>query len=314
VDEGLPAVLGRCAADGDRLRFTPRFPFVPGLAYRVRVHLRVVGMESASGREVVEARVQLRAASPRPTTVVTAVYPSAAVLPENQLKLYVHFSAPMRESEAASAVRLLEEPSGRPVESPFAEGGQELWDRERRRLTLLLDPGRIKRGLVGNRQAGPPLREGASYRLEIASTWRDASGLPLATGFVKRFRVGAADRAQPDPASWRLAAPAAGTRRPVTLDFPEPLDHALLQRAIAVRREGAGRVEGRIIARDDERRWELAPEQPWVPGRYTIVIDPVLEDLAGNNLRRLFDREGTAPSAAPQDEITLPFECVAQGR
>ena len=32
----------------------------------------------------------------------------------------------------------------------------ELWDRPRRRLTLLLEPGRIKRGLVPNAELGAP--------------------------------------------------------------------------------------------------------------------------------------------------------------
>ncbi len=157
-----------------------------------------------------------RAAAPReevePSTVVSAVYPSASRLPENQLKLYLHFSAPMTRGEAYRHIRLLDA-EGRALQLVFLELGEELWDPGLRRLTLFFDPGRIKRGLRPHLDAGPPLTEGTSYRLVIDPGWRDAAGLPLAAGFEKAFTVTAPDRHSPDPDSWRLTAPAAASRR-----------------------------------------------------------------------------------------------------
>ena len=37
----------------------------------------------------------------QPTTAVTAIYPTAASIPYNQLRLYVYFSAPMSDGAAA---------------------------------------------------------------------------------------------------------------------------------------------------------------------------------------------------------------------
>jgi hypothetical protein len=65
--------------------------------------------------------------------------------------------------------------------------------------------------------------------------------------------------------------------------------------------------------RREERLWELTPSRPWPAGRYAIVVDPVLEDLAGNNLRRPFDREAAAPLAVAPAELTLRFECREAG-
>ena len=50
-------------------------------------------------------------------TVVEAVYPTAERLPENQLKFYLHFSAPMSRGEAYRRVQLLDE-KGKAVELP----------------------------------------------------------------------------------------------------------------------------------------------------------------------------------------------------
>jgi len=41
------------------------------------------------------------------TTIVAQVYPSATVLPENQLKFYVQFSAPMSRGPPLGPVRTL---------------------------------------------------------------------------------------------------------------------------------------------------------------------------------------------------------------
>jgi hypothetical protein len=59
----------------------------------------------------------------------------------------------------------------------------------------------------------------------------------------------------------------------------------------------------------------LAPARPWPPRRHHLVVDPVLEDLAGNSVRRVFDRDLAGTDAdddrgAPgrSDLIGLPFE------
>jgi hypothetical protein len=64
-----------------------------------------------------------------PTTVVSQVYPTAEVLPENLLKFYVHFSAPMSSGHIYDHIRLIGDSTGKEVELPFLEIDEELWTR-----------------------------------------------------------------------------------------------------------------------------------------------------------------------------------------
>src|SRR5206468_5420932 len=154
------------------------------------------------------------------------------------------------------------------------------------------DPGRIKRDLKPHEALGLPLREGHSYSLVVDSLLHDAHGLPLTHRFVKQFRVGPIDRTLPRVTTWRLLPPVAGTRDPLTIRLPEPLDHALLARMLTVKRR-SGRtdsvVSGHGLPDDQDRRWIFTPSDPWLASDYVVEVDTELEDLAGNNLRRLFD-------------------------
>lgn len=290
--QGGPAVLGTSACDASGLRFTPRFPFVPGLAHRAVLDLRPWG-----GARV-ESSFAASDTRGEPSTSVVGVTPSGPHVPANLLKLYVQFSAPIGAGRVRAHVRLVDALTGEPLAAPFAEGGAELWDPERRRLTLLLDPGRIKQGLRGEAEQGPPLRAGRRYRLEIASGLRDAAGLPLRAPFRHEWAVGPADHTRPEPAAWTLSGPRAQTREPLEVGFPESLDAALLGHALTVERDGRA-VTGVVAIEPGERGWRFTPDFAWPDAPHELVVDPRLEDLAGNNLRRAFDRDLDALPATP---------------
>jgi hypothetical protein len=186
---------------------------------------------STSGEVIYRFRLPAPVARP---AEVTAIYPSASVVPENLLRFYIHFSAPMSRGDVYQHIGLLDG-RDRPVELPFLELGEELWDPAQQRLTLLIDPGRIKRGVKPREEVGTALREGEQFTLVVQATWLDAQNRPLAKAFVKKFRVGPPLQRAIDPAEWQIGAPAQGTREPLTIDFPGPLDQALLGRMISVR-------------------------------------------------------------------------------
>ncbi len=281
----LPMMLGEYAVEEDRVVFRPRFALMPGASYRVRFD---------PGSLEAELSVPLDTSAPR--TRVVQIYPSGPTVPMNLLKMYVHFSAPMSFGEAYQHIRL-RTATGELVPDAILEVLEELWDPERRRLTLLFDPGRIKRDLEPNLTLGLPLRDGESYVLEIDEEWRDGSGRPLAEGFSKAFSVGAVDRVSPDTDTWVVGAPAAGSRDPLEIVFPEPMDRALLDRLITVSTDRGDRpgdrpgerVEGRIDVTDHETVWRLTADRAWEAGSYVIDVNANLEDLAGNNLASLFD-------------------------
>lgn len=269
-----PAVLGSTRLEGGVLIFEPRFPLRPGI--RGRAIFR-----PPSGAETTH-RFTVPAAAARPAARVEQVYPTGAELPENQLKLYLHFSAPMARGEAYQHIRLVDS-KGAAVELPFLELDQELWDASGKRLTLFFDPGRVKRDVLPNREVGLPMIAGNRYSLVIDAAWPDASGAPLASEYRKTFLVTAADRTLPSVSRWRVAAPRAGTRDLLAVELGEPMDHALLLRDLSVN------VRGEASTANGETRWLFAPAEPWVRGTYELTAATSIEDLAGNRLDRLFD-------------------------
>jgi hypothetical protein len=304
---GQPAIVGTYSVKGDVLRFTPRFPIKGGLAYRAEIFLPAPDRNSSPSRYEKVFEVP---APPRPAPAkVVAVYPSAAVLPDNQLRFYLHFSAPMRRGEAYEHIRLLKE-NGQPVNRPFLEIGEELWDDSSMRLTLLFDPGRVKRGLSPRELLGPVLESGGKYTLVIDRGWHDASGQALAAEFRKEFAAGPPVEAAIDHKAWKITAPAAGTRGSLTIRFGHPLDHALLERTITVESPAGNPVLGEVTIGKEERSWQFQPDRPWQAGQHELVIDTTLEDTAGNRIGRPFevDRFEQIDKGPVAEFVRLPLE------
>jgi hypothetical protein len=283
----LPPVAGQLVPDGADTCFVPRFGFADGTAYAVTVDGRPAGVLARPRRD-------------RPATGrVLGIYPSAEQVPRNLLRCYVWFSVPMSEGGAARHVWLADD-AGAPRPGALLATEHELWDAGRRRLTVLLDPARIKRGLAGHRAAGYPLRAGQPARLVIGTGLRDAAGAPLAAGAERRYAVGPDERRHVEPARWELAVPPAGGTGPLVVTFDRPLDHGLLARCLHVTGPGGARVDGAAQAGPQERSWRLTPGAPWAAGRHRLVIDPVLEDLAGNSVSRVLDRDLSRPQDDPR--------------
>jgi hypothetical protein len=271
----LPPVMGSYSIEEGRLTFRPRFPLAPDVAVRA--------VFQPPGGATVEARFDASSARPRSTTRVANVYPTVDVLPENQLKFYFVFTSPMQRGEAWRHISLTGE-DGVKVDLPFLEIDQELWDRDNTRLTVLFDPGRIKRGVQPLEEVGSAIKVGHGYTLSIGTDWLDARGAPLKEGFHKKFRVVEADREPIDPRKWIITPPRVSTRLPGVVDFGEPLDYALAQRMIEV--EG---MRGHSTLERNQTRWTFVPDRAWPAGEFRLKIDTALEDLAGNRVGRPFD-------------------------
>jgi hypothetical protein len=298
VDASLPPLLGNLSTQGEDRLFRPRFPLQPGLTYRATFATRPPTILTFS----------LPSVAPLASTRVNAVYPSADLLPENQLKFYIQFSASMGRGDAYRWIRLLDE-RGQAIDVPFLELGEELWDPENKRLTLYFDPGRVKSDLLPGREMGAPLRNGRRYTLVLDAGWPDAQGKPLANEHRKPFAVGPADHEPSNPKHWTLRAPVASTRDAVAVEFPEPLDRALLLRMIEVIDSRGNRVAGSIDIERNETRWLFVPTKPWNAGAYALRANTALEDLAGNKLNRPFEFEGvrTPAQRVSAETVTLPF-------
>jgi hypothetical protein len=238
---------------------------------------------------------------------VAAIYPSGEVLPENLLRMYITFSAPMSAATGIGHLELLD-PDDVPVEGAFLPLEYEFWSPDHTRFTVFFDPGRVKRGILPNRQSGRALVRGGRYTLVVKTTWRDANGLPLKEEFRKTFTAGPADMEPLDTARWHIQSPETGSRAPLSVRFPEAMDHGLLNRALGVRRSGES-IEGDVRVDEGETRWTFTPRDPWSPGRYELLALSILEDRAGNQIGRAFEVDNfEAVDKSPDPEtVTVGF-------
>ncbi len=269
--------------------FTPRYPFVPGVKYAA-----------------VLSGFSFNFEIPKPVTEsarLVRMYPSTDILPANQLKLYLEFSQPIARGGIWSRIHLIRD-DGKAVELPFLEIDQELWTPDQCRLTVLFDPGRIKRGVTPQVEMGEVLEPGRSYTLVVDKELRDANNQALAAEFRRQFRISPALREGIDLKKWNVTEPKAGSSDPLVIEFDRPLDWALLQHTLTVKG-----ITGAAVIDRDEMRWRFTPSQPWRSGRHDLVIEMSLEDLAGNRIGRPFDVDlfERVSERITTEATTLPF-------
>lgn len=286
-------LFGNVAQVRDSVQFTAALPLVPGETYRVE-------FQKADGTWSTQ---RLKYASPASAAPTVGIAPAPTVLPANALKLYLHFSQPMEQGVFLERITLQRQ-DGSLVHGAFRE--TELWSPEGRRLTLWLHPGRQKTGVNLNTDEGPVLLENQQHTLRIAASWRSTAGVALGKEAVFKLAAGGVDHTCPDPQRWQITAPKAATRDPLKVTFDEPLDPAMLVSALKVKR-GVGEVAGVVTVAADARSWSFTPTTEWTLGGGALEIDPLLEDLAGNNLLGPFEVDRDVPPKAAKT-TALAFE------
>ncbi|MEM9335423.1 MAG: hypothetical protein AAGA33_11280 [Pseudomonadota bacterium] len=232
------------------------------------------------------------------------IYPTANVLPDNLLRFYVYFPRQMSGQVGASDLMLLDA-DGEPVTNALLATTYELWSPDRRRLTVLLDPGRVKTGLYANDTLGRPLINGRRYTIQVPGDLSDSAGCLLGTTTTHSFTAGPTDKATPAPSTWQLKVPRAGSKDALQVDLGSPHDHLSMAYRIRVIDHNGALVAGRISLSDNEHVWQFMPRDDWSHSSYRISVDPRLEDLAGNRPGVRFDRDINVPEQKWDREIVF---------
>ena len=274
------AILGSYQQMGDAILFEPLVPFTRGLRYGVWL------------RNIQLSEIEIPALASGDKPVLLAIYPSEDSLPDNLLKVYLHFSRPMREGQSRKYVSILKN-NADTLPGLFLDLQPELWNADRTMLTLWLDPGRIKRDLQPNKRLGAPLQPGLYYQIVVSADWPDEQGASLGKSTIKLFVTVQRDSLSPVPARWAIHAPKPGTIQPLDVSFGEALDYSLLTETLHVINDTGQPILGKWQPGNDEKRSSFNPDAPWKSGQYRLKIESRLEDLAGNNLNRPFDRDIT---------------------
>ena len=277
-------LFGSVVKTSDSVCFAAALPLAPGETYRIEI-------QTADGRWSTQRLKFKLSAAVAPTVSIS---PSPTVLPANALKLYLHFTQPMEQGVFLDRITLQRQ-DGKVVHGAFRE--TELWSPDGKRLTLWLHPGRQKTGVNLNIDEGPVLQEHHQHTLKIAANWRSTTGVALGKETVFALAAGAVDHTCPNPLRWQITAPKAGTRDSLVVRFDEPLDPAMLVSALKVLR-GEGEVAGVVTVAADARTWSFTPVVAWSQGACVLKIDPLLEDLAGNNLLGPFEVDRDVPAKA----------------
>ncbi len=217
------------------------------------------------------------------------IYPTAEELPANLLRFFAYFPRPMDHEAIPSNIALVDH-TGLEVEGAFLNNRYDLWSPDATRLTILLDPGRVKTGLAAHNALGRALSEGQRYTLVVRAAAEDTQGCTLGAETTQSFIVGPPDLDPPSPGDWVLTRPESGTRDPLTVDLGSPHDHLSMVYRVRVLDAAGNTVPGRIDLGTDERVWRFTPVSPWPDAPHRLSIDARLEDLAGNRPGLLFDR------------------------
>ena len=286
--DSLPDVSGRYRLFEDEVQFVPHFPFERDVKYHVSFDAQLLGAPLTAESFDLEFLIPSEQKAPALTEVIQ-IFPSCDLLPENLLRFYVCFSNSMQRGRALEEISLLDS-EGQPVADALYRPPVELWDRTMLHLTVLLDPGRLKRWVGPNVELGPPLKAGEKYSLEIGSGMTDLYGRPLREPFRKRFVVGDPVREHISVESWKMLPPVTGGRQALVLMFASPLDWSLLFHTITIGSADGSVIDGQVVVDQCERRWSFTPTSPWIAGMYHIRVGSSLEDVCGNSITGAFDR------------------------
>ena len=301
------AVLSKLKRTETTWELHPRFRLEEGLTYDV-----VLMKGTLSPTAEIYRRLQLAPKEQEKPTQLVGVFPSDTAIPENLLRCYLLFDAPMSRGYATKSVRLLDS-DGREVDLPFLELEDELWNGSLTRLTLLLDPARVKRGLKPNLDEGRALEAGKRYQLVIDQQWPDATGRPLSEGLTREWRIQPADYTQPNLKQWRIRSPRANTRNRLTIEFDSSMDFSLANRMIRITDTEGSSLKGESRLDQHETVWHWQPEVKWEAKTYIVVIDSRLADACGNSFRKPFEViDPLSSGASPSKLLKLRFEVTAQ--
>jgi len=280
--EEITPITGKYSRHNNKLRFLPSFALIKGQDYRIKT----LKLNSKNAYQYTRFQIQPQGQERQPE--VTAIFPSGDLLAENVLRFYVHFSVPMKPHVALDYIKLKDD-KGHIDNAAFMKFKQELWSADRKRLTLLMDPGRIKRGVATNLNLGPALIAGREYQLIIDQGWPTANGDSVLSHYSKPLTITEAIRELPNTEAWQFTLPRMKTNNALEIQFDRPFDAQGLHKHIKLVSKSGEEIQGKVSIRKNETLWQFTPKRAWQEKQFSILVDSTLEDIAGNNFKDLLD-------------------------
>ncbi len=209
---------------------------------------------------------------------------------------------------------------GRPAFSRAAAGTLESRRDAARRCCLSLAASST--ALCHDWSKGPILWPASTYTLTIDGKWPDAEGRPLKESVRKSFRAVAAEAGRPDPSNWKIEPPAAGSRNPLVVRFPKPLDRAMLERVLRVCPLGTGWSVAACRMNSPVRSKSPTKRRAGASRRETLGLPAVTlswfprswKTGRGNSIRLPFEVDLNRPQPARPSSAVVQIEFTVRGR
>jgi hypothetical protein len=213
--------------------------------------------------------------------MLISISPEAKVLPANTLRFYIYFSRP-GEAHFDRDQLLLINQEGQIVPDPFLVLSQELWSYDGSRLTVLMEPGRIKRGMGEDPSHEPAFIIGRTYSLVITALGQTAR---------HTFRVSDPVLEAIEETDWHIVSPNVGSLDPAVLHFDRVMDAALCEDEMRIMTSSGEVVQTRMSLAPDGTTVEFIPKRPWSAEEHSLVVSDRFEDVCGNRLGEALDHD-----------------------
>lgn len=270
-----PSIIGTIDNDNGHTLFTPLVPFDIETPYTVVYDNTFYPFE-------------IERPDTYETLSVLEIYPSVKQVPSNILKWYIRFSRAVNPVRIYEHIEFLDE-DGHAIYRSILHLDAPLLSDDGTLLTVWIEPGRQKQLLGPNHHLGSVFKPHKNYTLSIAGTLKDAQGIPIKTAIRHTFTTTESDRTMPSLSGWKVQSIQSGNKSPLKIICTEVLDYGSLIDAFSISYNNKI-INGTLTYNSKIKTIYFTPSENWKKGSYTISLGHQLEDLAGNNLIRLFDR------------------------
>jgi hypothetical protein len=277
-------ILGNFESKGNRLVFKPTVPLNLGQSYTMVCEGQLEHFQVDLPDDYQRLEVE-------------AVFPSAPEVPANILKWYLRFNRPVSPVSIYQYIHFTHQ-NGDTISRAVLPLTNALLNDAGTQLTLWIEPGRQKRSLGPNEKLGAVFQENHSYQLSIAKALKDQNGVSMLQDWKVNFTTTSADRQSPGLNDWTLNVPNKNTNDALIIDTKDQLDFASTLAALRCIGKDGRPVNGDFHLLENEQIISFIPSVNWLPGTYKIILAASLEDLAGNNLNRLFDQDNSKKLSA----------------
>lgn len=269
-------ILGKTIFQKDSLHFTPVVPLGWDRTYTLVYNHTITYFEIPIPKNYDRLFVE-------------KVYPTSSKIPSNILKWYIKFSNPINRNNIYDYFHFINS-KGDTLSRAILPLENILINEDKTLVTLWIEPGRQKRKLIPNQLLGSVFTSGESYRIVISKSIKDSNGISMQKDYIKDFLIENADRSQPKISEWNVKIPEKESFAPLFIQCNESLDYGSVINNISISHKEQV-IKGTWRLLNNEKTIKFIPKNKWQLGGYRINLNQIIEDLAGNNLSRLFDNE-----------------------